>query len=267
LAFDRGGSYHTATYNSYVTKVGTQRRTAMAGQRVTLDAGATTPVFIDFVALNGAGIVTTNENDLSVVAVVHYGNFDAEIAGDLSGFRENSYEDIETPVAPMVGQVEVYKVHHHGSRYSSNETWLAAIQPRIGIISADIGNGHGHPTEESLERLHTAGVRLYWTERGNGAEPEPGFDTVGGNIIVEVAPGASTFTVRHTQENEPVETFAMWGAGPGPTPVPPPAFAWSRRSNVYHHVACRYVANISPENLETAAAPPVGKTLHQGCPR
>jgi hypothetical protein len=27
---------------------------------------------------------------LSVVAVVHYGTFDAEIAGDLSGFRENS---------------------------------------------------------------------------------------------------------------------------------------------------------------------------------
>jgi L-asparaginase/Glu-tRNA(Gln) amidotransferase subunit D len=90
---------------------------------------------------------------------IAYGTFDAEIAGDLSGFNENSSEDIETPVAPMVGQVEVYKVHH-GSRYSSNEAWLAAIQPRIGIISAGDGNGHRHPTEESLERLHTAGVQV-----------------------------------------------------------------------------------------------------------
>ena len=115
-----------------------------------------------------------------------------------------------------------------------SETWLAAIQPRIGIISAGDGNGHGHPTEESLERLHTAGVQLYWTARGNGAEPELGFDTVGGNIIVEVAPGASTFTVRHTEGSQAVQTFNMWGTGRGPTPVPS-AFAWSRRSTVFHH--------------------------------
>ena len=88
FAFDRGGTYSSGTYNKYVTKVGSKRRTVMVGQRLTLDPSSATPVQIDFVALNGAGVATTNENDLSVVAVVHFGNFDAEIAGDLSEYRE-----------------------------------------------------------------------------------------------------------------------------------------------------------------------------------
>jgi hypothetical protein len=46
------------------------------------------------------GITTDNENDESVVALVSYGNFRAAVGGDLSGFKENSYEDIESSVAP-----------------------------------------------------------------------------------------------------------------------------------------------------------------------
>jgi hypothetical protein len=45
------------------------------------------------------------------------------------------------------------------------------------------------------------------------------------------------------------------------------AFAWSRKSNVYHQAFCRYVSNINPENLVTGSTPPTGKTLHQGCPK
>ncbi len=143
FAFDRGGSYHTNTYKGYVSKVGNKRRTATAGQRVTLDSQSSNPVHIDFVALNGAGVVTTNENDLSLLAVVHFGAFDAVIGGDLSGFKEGAYEDIETVVAPQMTQVEVYKVNHHGSRYSTNPTWIATLRPQVGIISAGLDNKHG----------------------------------------------------------------------------------------------------------------------------
>src|SRR5262249_15523400 len=151
-----------------------------------LDSGSANPVKIEIVAVNGNGVATTNENDLSVVAVVRYGNFDAVIGGDLSGFKTYSYEHIETSVGPKISQVEVYKVNHHGSRYSSNDNWLTTIKPRVGIISTGVGNDYGHPTQECLERLHAAGVRTYWTEMGQGAEPEPELDTVGKNIIVEV---------------------------------------------------------------------------------
>lgn len=121
-AIDRGGSYHTGTYTKYVTKVGSKRTAATDGMAITLDQTSQNPVRIAIVAFNGNGVQTSNENDLSLVAVVRFGNFDVEIGGDLSGFAEGSYEEIETSVAPKVGQVEVYKVHHHGSPYSTNDT-------------------------------------------------------------------------------------------------------------------------------------------------
>jgi beta-lactamase superfamily II metal-dependent hydrolase len=263
-AIDRGGSYHTGTYTKYVTKVGSKRKAATDGMTITLDQGSQNPVTIQIVAFNGNGVQTSNENDLSLVAVVRFGNFDVEIGGDLSGYAEGSYEDIETSVAPKVGQVEVYKVHHHGSRYSTNDSWLATVRPRIGIISAGAGNKHNHPTQECMERLHQGGIRTYWTEIGNGTDPEPGLDVVGGNIIVEVVPGAQNFTVTHS--GAVVHTYPMWGST-DTGPVATPGFSWSKKSSVYHHTSCRYVANISPANLEQGSNPPVGKTLHAGCPK
>jgi hypothetical protein len=252
-----------------VATVGAKRKTATKGSTITLDSGSANPVQIRFIALNGAGVSTTNENDLSLVAIVKFGTFEAELGGDLSGFKTSSYEDIETQVIPDAGQVEVYKVHHHGSAHSSNSGWLAAIKPKIAVISASktIGRNYDHPTVECMERLHNAGVqRTYWTEEGSGATPEPGLDVVGGNIIVEVVPGSSQFTV--TYAGTQVDTYSMWEAGPVPPVSPAPAaFAWSKRSNVYHLSNCAYVKNISPSNLETGNGAPPGKSLHLACPR
>ena len=259
-ALDRGGSYNSAVYRDYVAAVGNKRQTATEGLTITLDAASSNPVTVKIVALNGNGIATTNENDLSVVALVKFGQFQAEIGGDLSGFKTSSYEDIETSVAPKVGQVEVYKVHHHCSQYSTNPTWLETIQPKIGIVSTGDGNRYGHPTQECLERLHNAGVKVYWTENGAGAPPETGLDVVGGNILVQVQPAAQNFTVSYGSQ---VEQYPLWAA---PTPHMP-RYAWSKNSGVYHYAECRFVQNIKPSNLERGDTPPPGKTLHQVCPQ
>ena len=65
-AYDRGGSYASNTFNTYVAAVGGKRVTAQKGQTLTLDAGSSSPVTITFVALNGNGVSTTDENDLSL---------------------------------------------------------------------------------------------------------------------------------------------------------------------------------------------------------
>lgn len=259
-AYDRGGTYHSATFQRYVAKTGNKRTTATAGLTFTLDAGSAAPVTVEIVALNGHGIQTTNENDLSVVAVIRFGNFDAVIAGDLSGFKTGSYEDIETSVGPKIGQVEIYKVNHHGSRYSSNDSWLAAIKPKVGIISAGVENNYGHPTLECLDRLHAAGVKTYWTQIGRGAEPEPEFDVVGRNIVVETAPGSSSFTVTYAFNQ--TDTYPVWGAASDMETAL--IYAWSKRSEVYHFAECRYVQNISPSNLERGSSPPPRQEITYG---
>jgi len=101
---------------------------------------------------------------------------------------------------------------------------------------------------------------------GGQAEPEIGNDVVGGNIIVEVDPGATAFTVRSSLVPVP-DTYPVWGAAgllPQPTTY---TYAWSKKSSLYHVATCLYAKNISEENRQVGDVPPQGKSLHQGCPR
>jgi beta-lactamase superfamily II metal-dependent hydrolase len=271
-AFDRGQSYPGATYTAYVDAVKPHRTSAMPGTTVELDKGSGHSVIVTVKAVNGDGVSTSNENDLSLTALVSYDSFRAEIGGDLSGDNTNQYADIETGVGPKVGHIDVYKVHHHCSSHSTNEAWLKDTAPTIGIISTGDNNAYGHPTADCLERLHQAGIKTYWTEHGNGASPEPDFDEVAGNIVVEVAPGAATYSVSSgTQQlaSYPITGGLANGTLPSPAPTPAVAgenYAWSKNSGVYHHADCKYVQSISSQNLVTGSSPPPGKTLHKNCP-
>ena len=138
--------------------------------------------------MNGAGTSPADEDALGVVILVSYGSFDEVFAGDLPG----EGPDIESTVGPLVGDVEVYKVSHHGSRFSSHDAWLDAISPEIAIISVG-ANSFGHPTADALGRLHDHDVQTYWTNLGDGVAPDPDFDTVGGSIVLEILP--ATYSV------------------------------------------------------------------------
>jgi beta-lactamase superfamily II metal-dependent hydrolase len=273
-AYDRGGKYPGTTYTNYVNAVGSHRKAAAIGDAITLDKNSPNPVVITVVAVDGksrSGVVqTSNENDLSLSVVVSFGTFREEIGGDLSGDNTQMYQDVETPVAADVGRINVYKVHHHCSSHSTNDAWMAATQPAVGVISTGDGNDYGHPTADCLERLHKHNVRTYWTETGNGGEPESGIDVVGGNIVVEVGPTAGTFMV--TFGGSHVDTYPLTGSNASvPTNTPPaastPVYAWSKNSTHYHFANCKYVQNISPDNLQRGTSPPSGKTLHKDCPK
>ena len=220
-AYDRGASYPGATYEKYLQALGEHRRTAETGQVIRLDEGTGSEVDLSVVAVNGAGVPTTNENDLSVAVLLTFGTFKAEMGGDLSGSDSGSYNDIETTVAPLVGRLDVYKVHHHCSSYSSNEAWLTTTQPAVGIISTGDGNDYSHPAPDCVARLHAQKVAAYWTETGNGAAPESGLDTVGGNVVVEVAPGAATYTVSTGSGSSATYPIAGAGGGASVVVVPP----------------------------------------------
>jgi competence protein ComEC len=47
----------------------------------------------------------------------------------------------------------LFKLSHHGSRHSSDPSWLKRLAPREVWISAALANPHGHPHPEVLERL------------------------------------------------------------------------------------------------------------------
>ena len=59
--------------------------------------------------------------------------------------------------------VDILKVAHHGSGYSTSSDFLTAVRPNIAIISCGRNNSYGHPHEETLQRLGDAGVSWYCT--------------------------------------------------------------------------------------------------------
>lgn len=52
------------------------------------------------------------------------------------------------------------KVGHHGSKNSSIPDFLAAVEPRLAVISSGEGNCYRHPSPQLVERLQAAGVSL-----------------------------------------------------------------------------------------------------------
>jgi competence protein ComEC len=81
---------------------------------------------------------------------------DAEKDAEREMLSESSQDEL---------QAEVLKIGHHGGRNSTTPDFLAAVKPRLGIISVGEENAYGHPSAELLERLANAGVRVLRTDR------------------------------------------------------------------------------------------------------
>jgi beta-lactamase superfamily II metal-dependent hydrolase len=90
--------------------------------------------------------------------------------GDCGGLSD-AYADLETPLAAIVGDVDAMKINHHGSRYSTNRTFLDSLRPEAVVISVGDHNVYHHPAQETLDRLqNTPSIRhIYQTEHGSGA--------------------------------------------------------------------------------------------------
>ena len=74
--------------------------------------------------------------------------------------------DVERPIELWMlaenelRRTDVLKVAHHGSRTSTTELFLDAVQPSFAIISAGFENSYGHPNRDVVQRLeqHNAAV-------------------------------------------------------------------------------------------------------------
>ncbi len=61
-------------------------------------------------------------------------------------------------------KVDILKVGHHGSKYSSSDYFLKAVNPKISAI--EVGkNSYGHPTKEVLEGLASIGSQIFRTDQ------------------------------------------------------------------------------------------------------
>lgn len=104
--------------------------------------------------------VTEAKNDDSVVLRVSDAAVHLLLSGDIERPSERSILAEGADLA-----ADFLKVPHHGSKTSSTEDFLAAVHAKVGAISVGEDNSFGHPSPEVLDRLRSAGVTVYRTDR------------------------------------------------------------------------------------------------------
>ena len=98
-------------------------------------------------------------NDKSIVARLDYGENSFLFTGDIeSGAEKEILENGENV------DVDVLKVAHHGSKYSSSEAFLDAASPDEAVISVGANNSYGHPTEAVLNALRDRNIKIFRTD-------------------------------------------------------------------------------------------------------
>jgi competence protein ComEC len=97
----------------------------------------------------------TELNESSIVLKLNFGYFSALLPGDFPGKLENQLD---------LMPVDLLKVAHHGSKYSTSEEFLEKINPKLAVISVG-PNKFGHPTNEVLERLSNLAIEVLRTDK------------------------------------------------------------------------------------------------------
>jgi competence protein ComEC len=172
-----GGPAYRRTLGA-VRQQHTRYRIARRGE--SFDLGTTTRVQILAPELPLLSGTASDINNNSVVLRVEFGRTAILMTGD-------AQSEAEARLLSHGGadlRADVLKVSHHGSAYSSTPAFLAAVHPKIAIISCGLHNVFGHPSPRTLSALRNAGATIYRTDLDGSISIG-----IGGNAVVSTAVG------------------------------------------------------------------------------
>jgi competence protein ComEC len=152
LILDPGRHYHNPTYPRFLNlaerEPGGQLVPVRAGDRIPLGAGTTLTFLYPSEADAVGPLLDDDINNASAVALLESDGFSALLTGDAKAAVESLLL-----ARGLLGHVDVLKVGHHGSRYSTTDALLDVLRPHLALISSGAGNRFGHPHDEALARL------------------------------------------------------------------------------------------------------------------
>lgn len=111
--------------------------------------------------LHPSGLMTGTRSDLnnnSVVLRVVYGDTAALLTGDIEAEAQ-----LALLKSGMDLRADVLKVPHHGSRWALVSAFYEAVGADIAVITVG-RNNYGHPSEEVIHALESAGAEVYRTD-------------------------------------------------------------------------------------------------------
>lgn len=191
------------------------------GHKIDLGDGASaTAVAVDCQVVHQAEVVAklrqtqpdyvmppcSSVNDASIVVLVKYKGFDYLVSGDLGGHVHNGQSDFETPVinalllatepelrTPLRG-IDVLHLGHHGSRTSTNQTYLDLAGPEVALVSVGPNQSHGLPNVEAIQPMLDKGIKVLQTDEGKLSDSRM---FKGGHVVghITISTDGNRFTV------------------------------------------------------------------------
>ena len=93
-------------------------------------------------------------NNNSIVCKLNYNKFSMLFTGDIEEIAEQQILQTYKNNIKVLNST-VLKVAHHGSKTSSIQEFLKAVNPKVALIGVGENNKFGHPNEEVLKRFET----------------------------------------------------------------------------------------------------------------
>ena len=101
-------------------------------------------------------------NNNALVCKLNYKEFTMLFTGDIEEETEkilvSKYQNTN------VLKSTILKVGHHGSKTSSTNAFIQAVNPQIALIGVGKNNSFGHPNKEVIERIQKLGTKIYRTD-------------------------------------------------------------------------------------------------------
>ena len=136
---------------------------AQAGQKIKLADNVELDVLFPFVSLEG--LKFSNTNDSSIVMELVSNDSEILLTGDAEVKTE--YQLINSGINL---RAQILQVGHHGSKSSSSQEFLEAINPEMAVIQVGANNRYGHPVQEVLDRLKSISAKIFRTDESGNLE-------------------------------------------------------------------------------------------------
>ena len=99
-----------------------------------------------------------NENEDSLIVYTNLNNKNILLMGDAGKISEKQLlKEYNLP------KMDILKVGHHGSKYSSRIDFLEKIKPDISLISVGLKNRFNHPSDETINNLLSVNTKILKT--------------------------------------------------------------------------------------------------------
>ena len=139
----------TAQYQEFINLIKNKNipiKIAYQGEKIDFGDGINLNILYPFGNLKNQKL--SDNNNSSIVSKLVYKNFELLLTGDIEKSVENKLIKEKVNLT-----ADVIKIAHHGSKTSTSEAFLKAVNAIMAVIEVGKDNKYGHPHQEVLDRL------------------------------------------------------------------------------------------------------------------